>query len=56
MLRVKLDDVVMHVLARRSQTYASNSHIFLVWMLGTSLVLWGGELLRMTRRSGEQPA
>ncbi len=38
-IRVKLDDSVMHVLARRSQTYASNSHIFLVWMLGTSLVL-----------------
>ena len=29
----------MHVLARRSQTYASNSHIFIVWMLGTSVVL-----------------
>ena len=38
-IRVKLDDAVMHVLARRSQTYASNSHIFLVWMLGTSFVL-----------------
>jgi two-component system osmolarity sensor histidine kinase EnvZ len=29
----------MHVLARRSQTYASNSQIFLFWMIGTSLVL-----------------
>jgi two-component system, OmpR family, osmolarity sensor histidine kinase EnvZ len=38
-IRVKLDDAVMHVIARRSQTYASNSHIFLVWMVGTSLVL-----------------
>lgn len=38
-IRVKLENDVMHVLARRSQTYASNSHIFLVWMLGTSLVL-----------------
>jgi two-component system osmolarity sensor histidine kinase EnvZ len=38
-IRIKLDKAVMHVLARRSQTYASNSHIFLVWMLGTSLVL-----------------
>jgi two-component system osmolarity sensor histidine kinase EnvZ len=27
------------VLARRSQTYASNSQIFLLWMVGTSLVL-----------------
>jgi two-component system osmolarity sensor histidine kinase EnvZ len=38
-IRVKLDDAVMHVLARRSQTYASNSQIFLWWMIGTSLVL-----------------
>jgi len=38
-IRVKLDDAVMHVIARRSQTYASNSHIFLLWMVGTSLVL-----------------
>jgi two-component system, OmpR family, osmolarity sensor histidine kinase EnvZ len=38
-IRVKLENAVMHVLAKRSQTYASNSHIFLVWMLGTSLVL-----------------
>lgn len=38
-IRVKLEDAVMHVLARRSQTYASNSHIFIVWMLGTSFVL-----------------
>jgi two-component system, OmpR family, osmolarity sensor histidine kinase EnvZ len=38
-IRVKLEDAVMHILARRSQTYASNSHIFIVWMLGTSLVL-----------------
>ncbi|HAH64293.1 MAG TPA: two-component sensor histidine kinase, partial [Rhizobiales bacterium] len=38
-IRIKLDDGVMHVLARRSQTYASNSQIFLIWMVGTSLVL-----------------
>ena len=38
-IRIKLDDSVMHVIARRSQTYASNSQIFLLWMLGTSLVL-----------------
>lgn len=38
-IRIKLDDAVMRVLARRSQTYASNSHIFLLWMVGTSLVL-----------------
>jgi two-component system osmolarity sensor histidine kinase EnvZ len=38
-IRIKLDEAVMHVLARRSQAYASNSHIFLLWMLGTSFVL-----------------
>ena len=38
-IRIKLNNAVMHVLARRSQTYASNSQIFLLWMLGTSLVL-----------------
>lgn len=38
-IRIKLDDAVFRVIARRSQTHASNSHIFLVWMLVTSLVL-----------------
>ncbi len=38
-IRIQLKDAVMRVLARRSQTYASNSHIFLLWMVGTSLVL-----------------
>ncbi|MEZ5775401.1 MAG: ATP-binding protein [Hyphomicrobiaceae bacterium] len=38
-IRVKLDDAIMRVVAQRSQTYASNSHIFLIWMVGTSLVL-----------------
>ncbi len=38
-LRIKLDGAVLKVLARRSQTYASNMHIFLLWMVATSLVL-----------------
>jgi two-component system, OmpR family, osmolarity sensor histidine kinase EnvZ len=38
-IRIQLDDAVMQVLARRNSAYASNSHIFLVWMVGTSLVL-----------------
>ncbi len=38
-IRVLLDRGVLRVVARRSQAYASNSHIFLVWMVGTSLVL-----------------
>ncbi len=38
-IRVQLDHNVMRVFARRSQTYASNSHIFVVWMVLTSFVL-----------------
>ncbi|HHZ10874.1 MAG TPA: HAMP domain-containing protein [Rhizobiales bacterium] len=38
-IRVRLDDKVLRVFARRSQAYASNTHIFLLWMVGTSLVL-----------------
>jgi len=38
-IRIQLDQGVMRVLARRSQAYASNSEIFLLWMVGTSLVL-----------------
>jgi two-component system osmolarity sensor histidine kinase EnvZ len=30
---------VLRVFVRRSQAYASNTHIFLIWMVGTSLVL-----------------
>jgi two-component system osmolarity sensor histidine kinase EnvZ len=40
-IRVSLEGAVMRVIARRSQTYASNSHIFLAWMAGTSFVLIG---------------
>ena len=38
-IRIKLDDKILQIFARRSQAYASNSHIFLVWMAGTSIVL-----------------
>ncbi|WP_245513028.1 ATP-binding protein [Enterovirga rhinocerotis] len=38
-IRIQLKDGVMRVLARRSLAYASNSHIFLVWMVTTSFVL-----------------
>ncbi len=38
-IRIKLDDEILRVFARRSQTYASNTHIFLLWMVGASLVL-----------------
>jgi two-component system osmolarity sensor histidine kinase EnvZ len=38
-IRIQLEDSMMRVLAHRNAAYASNSHIFLVWMVGTSLVL-----------------
>jgi two-component system osmolarity sensor histidine kinase EnvZ len=38
-IRIKLGKDVMRVLTRRNQAYASNSHIFLLWMIGTSLIL-----------------
>ncbi len=38
-IRVRLDNNVMRVFASRSAAYASNSEIFLLWMVGTSLVL-----------------
>jgi len=38
-IRIRLEDKVLRVFARRSHTYASNTHIFLLWMAGTSLVL-----------------
>ena len=39
-VRIKLDDQrILRVYARRSQAYASNTHIFIVWMVGASLVL-----------------
>ncbi len=38
-IRIKLDNAVMRVFAPRSVAYVSNSHIFLGWMVGTSLVL-----------------
>ena len=38
-IRVQLDTTVMRVFARRSAAYASNSEIFLLWMVGTAVVL-----------------
>ncbi len=38
-IRVQLDWGILRVLAHRSQAYASNTHIFILWMVGTSLVL-----------------
>jgi two-component system osmolarity sensor histidine kinase EnvZ len=38
-IRIQLDDAVMRVYAQRSAAYASNSEIFLFWMVGTSTIL-----------------
>ncbi len=38
-IRIVLDDAILRVVALRSAAYASNSHIFLLWMIGTSFVL-----------------
>ena len=40
-VRIQLESAVMRVFAQRSQAYASNSHIFLLWMVGTSTLLLG---------------
>jgi two-component system osmolarity sensor histidine kinase EnvZ len=38
-IRIPVKSGILRVIARRSQAYASNSHIFLVWMVSTSFVL-----------------
>jgi two-component system osmolarity sensor histidine kinase EnvZ len=38
-IRIKLDDTVMRVFARRADIYDSNSWMFLIWMVVTSLVV-----------------
>jgi two-component system osmolarity sensor histidine kinase EnvZ len=38
-IRIQLDNAVMRIYARRNAAYASNSEIFLLWMVGTSAVL-----------------
>lgn len=38
-IRIQLDEKVLRVFARRTQTYPSNSLIFITWMVVTSVVL-----------------
>ncbi len=38
-IRIQLEDKVLRVFAKRSQAYASNTLIFLTWMVGAALVL-----------------
>lgn len=44
-IRIKLEDKVLRVFTRRNQTYASNTHIFLIWMAGAALALIGISVL-----------
>lgn len=38
-VRIQLEDKVVRAFIRRSQAYASNTYIFIIWMVGTSMVL-----------------
>lgn len=38
-IRISLADATLRVLAHRTQAYASNSWIFLMWMTGTAIIL-----------------
>lgn len=38
-IRIELPNAILRAVAYRSAAYASNSYIFIVWMVGTSLVL-----------------
>ncbi|MHA1547154.1 MAG: ATP-binding protein [Alphaproteobacteria bacterium] len=38
-IRIKVEGGIFRVIARRSRAYASNSEIFILWMVGSSLVL-----------------
>ena len=38
-IRIKLDDGILRVFAPRSSAYASNTHIFMAWMVGAAIVL-----------------
>ena len=38
-VRIKLDDTIMRVLARRAEAYNANSWMFLTWMVATSIAV-----------------
>ena len=38
-IRVLLPGEVMRILAQRRRVYATNTHIFMIWMVGTSVIL-----------------
>ncbi len=44
-IRVKTENAVLRIITPRNQIYASNSHIFLIWMVGTSVILLTAAIL-----------
>ena len=44
-IRIRLDNAILRFLAPRGLAHASNSHIFLMWMVGTSVVLIAAAIL-----------
>ena len=55
-IRVKLDNAILRFTAPRALTYASNSHIFLMWMVGTSVVLLTVAILFLRNQIRPDPA
>src|SRR4051812_37912860 len=56
-IRIQLADAIMRIFAQRSAAYASNSEIFLFWMVGTSsiLLIVAGFFLRHHNPPGPRP-
>jgi two-component system, OmpR family, osmolarity sensor histidine kinase EnvZ len=44
-IRIQTERALLRVITPRNQIYASNSHIFLVWMVGTSVILLTAAIL-----------
>jgi two-component system, OmpR family, osmolarity sensor histidine kinase EnvZ len=44
-IRIKSEGAILRVITQRNQIYASNSHIFLIWMVGTSVILLTAAIL-----------
>ena len=51
-IRVATETSIIRFIATRSQTYASNSEIFLLWMVGSSVILLTVAILFLRNRSG----
>jgi two-component system osmolarity sensor histidine kinase EnvZ len=53
-VRIKTGRDIVRVVAPRSRAYASNSHIFLIWMLGTSILLVAFSLVLLRSLPSQQ--